>query len=224
MNNRPNSPAEIARSLANTYTRIAPVYAERTAQYGAPEHEQFDRLLTKLRPNHTRRVVDFGCGQGRDVAHYARQGYSTIGVDASEGLIQIAKRLNPEANFIAADFAAADIPPNSAAIVIHNSSLQHVPKSELVRVLKKAYDVLEPGGVFYAHYRSGEGESLSISTEYDTPIARFIALYTEQEMQEALRQAGFIEMRSDTFDHQYSGLKGETVKYKTRTWAIKPSM
>jgi SAM-dependent methyltransferase len=216
------SPNEIAQSLAQTYSSIADVYARKTAEYGAPECEQFDKIMQMLPASHSGVVVDFGCGQGRDVAHYQRRGFRVIGVDAAEGLIRIAERLNPEARFLVSDFADAAIEPNSAAIAIHNSSLQHVPKSELPRVLRKAFEVLEPGGILYCHYRSGQGESLSISTEYDRPIARYMALYTQAEMEAAGTDAGFEVLRSDTFDHQYSGLKGITVKWKSRTWFRKP--
>jgi hypothetical protein len=89
-------------------------------------------------------------------------------------------------------------------------------------VLRKVFDTLEPNGIFYCHYRSGAGESLSISTEYGRPIARFIALYTEHEMGQAMRDVGFEVLEHNTFDHKYDGLKGTVVQYKTRTWARKP--
>jgi SAM-dependent methyltransferase len=182
LRNALGTPKEIAQSLASTYSSIADVYAEKTSEFGAPECDQFDKIIGQLSIGHSGVVVDFGCGQGRDVAHYQRRGFRVIGVDIASRLVAIARRLNPEATFITAGFADAEIPPNTAAIAIHNSSLQHVLKSELSRVLQKAFDVQEPGGILYCHYRAGHGESLSISTEYDRPIARFTALYTEQEM------------------------------------------
>lgn len=222
LQNTLSTPQEIAQSLADTYSSIADVYAERTSQYGAPECVQFDNIIEQLPSGHSGVVVDFGCGQGRDVAHYQSRGFDVIGVDIADRLVEIAKRLNPEARFIKAGFADAEIPLNTAAIAIHNSSLQHVPKSELSRVLQKVFDVLEPGGILYCHYRAGHRESLSISTEYDRPIARFIALYTEQEMEATGKTLDFNVIKSETFDHQYSGLKGVTVKWKARTWFRKP--
>ena len=214
---------QIARDLAATYDRIARAYAQNTSTFGAPEQQVFLKIKQLLKPAHAKRVVDFGCGPGRDVPFYVEQGFSVVGVDVSGELLKIARDRSPDQKFLEADFSNVELEPNSASIVIHSSTLQHVPRESLDQVLQKAFDTLEPGGVFYAHYRSGSGQSLSISTEYGAPIARFIALYTEDEMEAALRRVGFEIIESDTFDHKYEGLKGQTVKYKTRTLARKPS-
>ena len=222
LRNATQDAGQIARDLSASYDRIARQYAENTAQFGAPEREVFLKIEQMLRPGHKNVVVDFGCGPGRDVPFYVGRGFRAIGVDVSKDMLNIAHERSPDQHFIEGDFASAEIEPNSASIVIHSSTLQHVPRESLDDVLRKAFDTLEPGGIFYAHYRSGIGESLSISTEYGVPIARFIALYLEDEMEAALRKVGFEIIESDTFDHKYEGLKGQTVKYKTRTFARKP--
>jgi SAM-dependent methyltransferase len=224
LRNATQSPKQIVTDLAETYDGIAAVYDAKTSQFGEPEHRIFDGLIELLKPGHGAHVVDFGCGPGRDVPYYASKGFRVTGVDASGELLRIASGRSPEQHFVQSDFATAELAPNSAAIAIHNSSLQHVPRAGLRAALQKVFDTLEPNGIFYCHYRSGSGESLSISTEYGRPIARFIALYTEQEMEQAMREVGFEVIKSDTFDHKYSGLKGQVVQYKTRTWARKPSV
>lgn len=216
------SPQRIASDLAATYDDIAEIYDEKTFQFGAAEHVQYDYLVNRLNTYHSKRVVDFGCGPGRDVPYWSERRFHYVGVDVSEKCLAIARRRSPEQTFLAGDFTSVDLPPNSAALAIHNSSLQHVPRATLDAVLRKAFETLEPGGIFYAHYRSGTGESLSISTEYGRPIARFIALYTPSEMEAALRRVGFTEIESVEFDHKYKGLKGKVVQYKTRTHARKP--
>lgn len=220
--NATNDQPTIARELGRTYDRIARSYADNTSQYGKPEQEVFSKITQLLKSGHTKRVVDFGCGPGRDIPFYVAQGYKVTGVDVSDELLKIAHERSPDENFIKGDFSTVDLQPNSASVVIHSSTLQHVPRESLEDVLRKAFDTLEPGGIFYAHYRSGVGQSLSISTEYGIPIARFIALYLEEEMEAALKKVGFEIIESTTFDHKYEGLKGQTVKYKTRTLARKP--
>jgi 3',5'-cyclic-AMP phosphodiesterase len=224
LRNAVDTPQQIVSDLAATYNSIAAVYDQKTSQFGGPEQRMFDGLVELLKPGHGSMVVDFGCGPGRDVPYYASRKFHVTGVDASRDLLAIAQARSPEQHFICSDFATAPLTPNSTAIAIHNSSLQHVPRAGLKQALQKVFDTLEPDGVFYCHYRSGEGESLSISTEYGRPIARFIALYTEQEMEAALRNVGFQIIKSDTFDHKYDGLKGKVVQYKTRTWARKPNL
>lgn len=219
-----NSIDQIAHELAKTYDSIAEVYDSKTFQFGEAEQKQYQRLFELLRPGHSNVVIDFGCGPGRDVPFWQERNFQYTGVDVSEKFLDIGTRRTPDATFLHNDCISVDLPPNSAALAIHNSSLQHIPRVSLDAALQKAFDTLEPGGVFYCHYRSGQGESLSISTEYGLPISRFIALYTEEEMEAALRRVGFDVIRSETFDHKYDGLKGKVVQYKTRTYARKPGL
>jgi Icc protein len=215
---------QIALDLARTYNSIAEIYDAKTSQYGEAEYRQYNLLRELLKTGHSKVVVDFGCGPGRDVANWQGSDFRYVGVDISEKFLDIARRRSPNETFVCGDFTSVELPPNSAAIAIHNSSLQHVPRSSLDAALRKAFDTLEPGGVFYCHYRSGEGESLSISTEYGLPISRFIALYTEEEMEASLCRVGFDIINSVTYDHKYDGLKGKVVQYKTRTYARKPGV
>ena len=143
-------------------------------------------------------------------------------MDASTEFLRHARAAVPDGTFYQGDFAEVNVPKNSASVAWHSSSLQYVKREALPATLQKAFDTLKPGGIFYAHYRSGQGESIQISSEYGTPIARFIALYEEAEMNKALQDCGFEIMDSRVFDHKYSGLKGKTVKYKSKVIARKP--
>lgn len=59
-------------------------------------------LLTELRGK-TTKIVDFGCGNGRDSLFFARHGYSVIGVDASEAAIDFCrKKCVPNSEFVCA--------------------------------------------------------------------------------------------------------------------------
>ncbi len=217
-----SSHEEIARRLGDTYDSIAQSYRENTAAYGQAECNEFDRLAAMRGKRSNLCVVDYGCGPARDANHFMGWGYNYVGVDASREFIRHGRAAYPTAQFHHGDFATLRLTPNSADIAWHSSSLQHVRRDTLPQVLEQAYNTLKPGGLFYAHYRSGEGDSIQISGEYGRPIARPISLYGEAEMQAALRQAGFEIVRSWTFDHQYPGLKGTTVKYKSKVIARKP--
>jgi 2-polyprenyl-3-methyl-5-hydroxy-6-metoxy-1,4-benzoquinol methylase len=45
-------------------------------------------------------TLDVGCGIGRDTNWLNQQGYPAMGIDASEGMLNQAKQLYPEVNFI----------------------------------------------------------------------------------------------------------------------------
>lgn len=221
--------SQIVTETATTYDSIAREYAAATSQFGKPECDQFDVIAKRFFP-HGGVVVDMGCGPARDARHFQSRGFEYIGVEASKKQVEIARQnlgLSTSAKVISGDFNDAAIAPESADVIWHSSTLQHVAHLMLPSVLRHAFNILKPGGIFYAHYRAHEGspydaESISISCEYGRPIARFISLFTEDEMNQHLRDAGFDVIDSKRFDHKYEGVKGVAVKYKTRVVARKP--
>ncbi|CAG4890996.1 class I SAM-dependent methyltransferase [Paraburkholderia saeva] len=54
----------------------------------------YARLTTHLLPRG--QTADIGCGNGRDVAWMAANGYRVTGFDASPGLLAEARRLHPD--------------------------------------------------------------------------------------------------------------------------------
>ena len=74
-----------------------------------------------------RRVVDLGCGAGRDFPAFQERNIDYLGVDASEGMLTVARERFPSANFEAQDLCALDLPARSFDGAFANASLQHVP-------------------------------------------------------------------------------------------------
>jgi SAM-dependent methyltransferase len=123
------------------------------------------------------------------------QGFEYVGVDVSKEFIRIAQKNNPEASFHHADFASVRLPRNFASIAWFSSSLQHVGRDALLKVLTKAWDVLVPGGLLFAHYRTGAGEGIATTHEYcGFPVERYLVHYTPREMEIALKKACFAPM------------------------------
>jgi SAM-dependent methyltransferase len=94
-----------------------------------------------------RRVVDLGCGAGRDFQAFAERGVDYLGIDASEGMLTVARERFPEASFEAQDLCALDLPERAFDGAFANASLQHVPTPALPNALTNIYACLRPGGV-----------------------------------------------------------------------------
>ena len=82
--------------------------------------------LAAARRDARRRVVDLGCGAGRDYPAFDERGIDYLGVDASEGMLTVARERFPEATFEAQDLCALDLPARSFDGAFANASLQHV--------------------------------------------------------------------------------------------------
>ena len=74
--------------------------AERIAQlHSSLKPSRLYTLITKYFTKATQ-TLDVGCGIGRDTQWLNQQGFSTLGVDASDGMLAQAQRLYPDLHFI----------------------------------------------------------------------------------------------------------------------------
>ena len=80
--------------------------------------------LAKAQRDARRRVVDLGCGAGRDFPAFEERNIDYLGVDASEGMLTVARERFPEATFEAQDLCALDLPERSFDGAFANASLQ----------------------------------------------------------------------------------------------------
>ena len=130
--------------------------------------EQYRFFLKYVSPGG--KLLDLGCGSGRDSARFAALGFAVTAVDGSEALCRRAREdygidarcIRFEALSFAEEFDA----------VWACASLLHVPKAQLPHILQKVAAALKPGGILYASFKYGNGEG--------TRGGRFFSDYTEQ--------------------------------------------
>jgi tellurite methyltransferase len=129
----------------------------------------FDQLL-KGRFDSARRVLDAGCGEGRNLVFLLRQGRECFGVDRAPGAIDdiraLAARLAPHlppTNFIAGELDALPWPDAYMDAIICSAVL-HFSRDEahFDRMLREMWRVLKPGGVFLARLASTTGMESTI--------------------------------------------------------------
>jgi SAM-dependent methyltransferase len=89
------------------------------------------------------RILDLGCGRGRLTAMLADLGPAT-GVDLSGEAIAAARARWPEAQWIAGDLFAVDLPRGTFDAVVSQEVIEHV--EDQARYLDVAADALRPGG------------------------------------------------------------------------------
>ena len=102
------------------------------------------------------RILDFGCGSGRDSKYFLEQGYVVSALDGSEELCRYAASYAgiPVRNIRFEDFHEV----NHYEGIWACASILHLPYKELTVVLSNIYEALAPGGVFYTSFKYGVGE------------------------------------------------------------------
>lgn len=157
------------------YEREAPRYTLGGAQ-GPSRH--LDAFLDRLTPG--ARILEVGCGGGRDAARMIARGFD---VDPTDGCLTMAKkaqeRLDRPVRVMRFEELGADAAYDA---VWAHASLLHVPLSELSDVLKRVAGALRPGGWHFANYKLGHGEG----RDY---FGRYYSFPTEDDLCTVYREA-----------------------------------
>lgn len=132
--------------------------------FGGIDIYLFDQLL-KGRLVSGMRVLDAGCGSGRNLVYMLRSGYEVFGIDESEDAIRqvrqlastLAPQLSPD-NFRPEPVENLSFADHSFDVVI-SSAVLHFARSEehWEAMLHEMWRVLRPGGVFFARLASSIG-------------------------------------------------------------------
>lgn len=124
----------------------------------------FDQLL-KGRFDHSKNILDIGCGSGRNIHYFLKQGFNVFGVDKDEEAIEIVKRLstqlapnNPLSNFKIGK--AEELPfANDSFDLVISSAVFHFAANEdhFDKMVHSAFNVIKPGGFLFARLASSIG-------------------------------------------------------------------
>ncbi len=134
------------------YNKNAEAFVEDTVDVGFMEiQDKFLRLLP-----YDGRILDFGCGSGRDTKYFLEKGFHVDAVDGSEELCKIASRYTGTEvrQMLFSELDAVDRYDGIWAC----ASILHLPKREQGAVLRKMAAALKSDGVIYTSFKYGEFE------------------------------------------------------------------
>lgn len=179
------------------YEQHALSYAQRTLD-GGP---QADRDTFVKAVGTGARVLDVGCGAGRDLRAFADAGLQAEGLEASSTLAAWAKRhagVQVTVGFL--EDVSWDQPFDG---VWACASLVHVPCAELARPLDRLAWWLKPGGWLWFSVRHTRGND-------EGPDSRGRYACSEVTLDEALRVTGRLDVRSTQLQNDDApGMAGE---------------
>ncbi|MDP6945238.1 MAG: methyltransferase domain-containing protein [Myxococcota bacterium] len=201
----PEDLAEITQRTLDHYDGRAESFWEGTRDHDVTQN--IAALLGAIEGVGPHRILDFGCGPGRDVLAFALAGHAPVGLDGAETFCEMARALSGREVW-RQDFLALDLPPDRFDGVFANASLFHVPPQELPRVLGELRDTLVPGGVLFSSNPRGANVAGWNGERYGAyhDLATWTAFVTE---------AGFTPV-----DHYYrpAGLPRDQQPWLASTW------
>lgn len=112
-----------------------------------------------------KRLLDLGCGPGRDTAYFQSLGLQVTGLDASSEFIRMAAQ-TPGVKTLLQDFHDMQLPDAEYHGIFANASLFHVYRQHLPRVLSQLFHALVPGGVLFSSNPRADTDMESFDGRY----------------------------------------------------------
>lgn len=175
---RPDSPT--GRTIA-FYDRNAPAFWEGTRDHDVSQN--YAALLDSIVAPPPWRLLDLGCGPGRDLRYFRSLGHEAIGLDGSASFAEMARRYSGAEVWVQ-DFTKLDLPAEHFDGIFANASLFHVPREAINGTLTALWSSLKPAGVLFCSNPRGNDE------EGDAD-GRFGVFYRDETWLKVVRGAGF---------------------------------
>lgn len=167
------------------------------------------RFVNYLTPG--QRVLDAGCGSGRDILAFKKAGYKVEAFDASSEICRLVKE---KTGVWIRQWRFEELEGESLYDGIWAcASLVHVQRMNLPDVLRRINRLLKPGGFLYSSFKLGEEERI----EED---GRYYCDMTEKTCHAIMTAAGFYveelfvtnDTRLDRENEQWVNVIAKTIK------------
>ncbi|MFH1089693.1 MAG: class I SAM-dependent methyltransferase [Candidatus Uhrbacteria bacterium] len=174
-----------------TYNRIAEDWhrANSSSDWWIGGTDYFASLFSRAAE-----ILDVGCAGGRKAKYLLDKGLQVTGIDFSEGMLSVAKREVPEADFFLLDVRQAEDLHKVFDGIFAQAVFLHVPKIETPELIKKLTKILKPGGYFYVAVKgikpNRSEEEIKIDNDIGYEYQRFFSYYRPEEIRKYFVEAG----------------------------------
>ena len=174
----------IAKTI-NVYDEIYEEYAK-TNESVSVVKEFLDYFIENVNG----KVLDAGCGHGRDAKYLSEHGLEVTGIDLSEKLLEIARNNAPKALFYNEDMMNSSFKDNSYDGLWACGSFLHIPGEHSKQTLNEFCRVLKKNGLMFICVKQGSREGFYKDLRYGDK-ERFFKNYSVSDFKELIEDAGF---------------------------------
>jgi len=123
-------------------------------------YQPFLEYLPKAHLSNQQKILDVGCGSGRDSVFFANQGFEVVAIDGSQNVIDLAKQTDTRIDWQCLRFheIAKQSLQNHFTGIWACASLLHVPFDELPKLLNDLILCIKSDGILYASFKYGDAE------------------------------------------------------------------
>ncbi len=134
-----------------------------------------------------KKILDAGCGGGRDVPEFLNQGFVVDGIDYSTRAIKYDRERYPKANFYEGDIRKMQFSDKSYDGVWACASIANLDKEDVHVTLAEFRRVLKDDGILFVSIKLGEGER----KVPDQAGERFYSFFSPEEIEKLIEDSGF---------------------------------
>ena len=174
---------KVAEDYHMAFTRDA--YSQEAREKAIKRYRKF---ISRLKQNG--HILDAGCGTGRFVQYFIKDGFTVTGIDSSSSMIEFAAKNTPMVEFKVMDIRRLNFSSNYFDGIWNVATLLHLNESGVKRALQEFKRVLKVNGILYIATRT---KNKSISTiEESTEGGKIVVnYYSPDKLRELLIDSGF---------------------------------
>jgi ubiquinone/menaquinone biosynthesis C-methylase UbiE len=187
---------DVTVTTRETYDKIAPAYSTCVNKLVRVDGwiQKYERTLmdtfTRKLPAKGR-ILEIGCGNGRDLEYLLEKGLCVTATDFSSGMLAEARKRVPDGNFIQMDMRSLSFSDQSFDGIWANGCIYHIPKNDFKHALNEFNRVLKPNSMLSFNFKIGKGEGLEQTPRSFKSGPRYFAYYSTRGMAKRLLAANF---------------------------------
>ncbi len=131
------------------FSEIAGIYDLLFEDIDYEEWALYVAKILNFAPIPVKRILEVGCGTGNLTRELVKLGYEVVGVDVSEGMLEVARKKVPGVRFVRADVRDLALGEEYDAVVSTFDSLNNLlTEEDLALAFRRIKEHLKPRGIF----------------------------------------------------------------------------
>lgn len=138
-----------------------------------------------------KKILDFGCGTGRDSKHFFQKGYDVTALDGSEKMLAFTKKSCPDIKIVKSNFDHLPDDLGTFDGIWANASLVHLNESQFVSTLKVLKGNLRKNALLF----------ISLKSEHSVPPRdeeRRFTYWSPKQLKKTLKTGGYQILKLST--------------------------
>jgi ubiquinone/menaquinone biosynthesis C-methylase UbiE len=182
------------KKIERVYDTVAKEYSEEF--FGEHEKKPKDQEILNrfsIEIGDKKPVWDFGCGPGQTTRYLRDIGIGVSGLDLSEKIIEQARIIHPDLNFIKGNILELEFDDDTIGGVVAFYAIVHFTEGQVERAFREIFRVLQSGGLFLFTYHIGD-DTISVEEFLGKKIDIDFMFFKTDYISDCLKKIGFINI------------------------------